>query len=539
MIARRDKILLEILGVSLLGIVLLLLLGRYFWQQSVLVEKNRLQAFSHELGQQAETAIIDARDLLIALNASPLPSCSPDHLQLMQESAVARPYIRAIGYWRATERQCGAGFIQGLAFTPPHASRIYDSGVIAWWPDEETEVGGVQLFVMRFGEHDVVIDPRLLINITPLEQQKAGLWVEGLLMISTEAQTDLPHPESLEFGLTVDSVNRRILSRFSLGTIFPIDVVAQQPINELWQRYSATLLTAGVLVLLLLLLWGGIVLRYSRQRFSLPTELRDAILHGHIKIKYQPIINMQTRSCSGAESLARWVREGGEEVSPDVFIPIVEKAGLCTELARAMLQGILLEMGEHLKKHPEFTINLNLSAQDLETDQMLDCLEEELTKAGVTASSIGLEITERALVDNDVARQRIHKLRQRGHKISIDDFGTGYSSLSYLESFELDVLKVDKSFISAIETHGVTSNVITHIIDMAKSLQLDVIAEGVESDHQAMWLVRQNVLLGQGYAFSKPLPAQQFVELAFSTHKQNHSKVVKLHSSTLKSNEVA
>ena len=530
---RRDKIRLQILGATLLGFALLFSLAWYLWQKSVQVEEHRLQAFSHQLGQQVENAIIDARDLLISLNnAAPLP-CSPDHLQLMQEAAVARPFIRAIGYWQAADRLCGAGFIQGLEFTPPQASRIYDSGVIAWWPSEETEIGGVQLFLMRFGEHDVVIDPRLLINTGPLEGQKAGLWVEGLLMISTEPKTMLPNPESLSPGLMVDSANQRILSRFSLGTVFPIDVVAQQPMTELWHRYLPALLIAGLVGLVFIALWTFIVLRYSRQRLSLSAELHDAIVNDQLKVKYQPIINMVSGRCCGAESLARWIRVCGEEVSPDVFIPIVEEAGLCDELAMAILKSILQEMSVYLCKYPDFKINLNLSAQNLATDTVSDFLEEQLQASGVPASAICLEITERALVDADDACERIKQLRQRGHRIAIDDFGTGYSSLSYLERFELDILKVDKIFVDAIETDGVISNVICHIIDIAKSLKLDVVAEGIESDHQADWLVRQQVLLGQGYAFSKPLSAKQFVDFAFSPPKGNN-KVIKFRASGIK-----
>lgn len=526
--SQRSKILQGILAASLLGAVLLSFLGRYLWQNSVLIEEQRLEDFSYQLGLQAENAIIDARDLLTLLNNSSLTPCSPKHVQLMQESAVARTHIRAIGYWQAADRQCGAGFIQGIEFTPPSASRIYDSGMIAWWPSKETEVGGVQLFLMRFGEHDVVIDPRLLIS-SDLEEQSAGLWVEGLPMITTDKQIDLPHPTTLGLGLTVDDTNERLLSRFSLGTIFPIDVVAEQPMDEIWDRYLPTLLTVGTLILLLIILWGFMVLHYSRQRFSLATELHDAIVNGQIKAEYQPIMNLHTNTCYGAEALARWVRENGEEISPNVFVPMVEGAGLCTELTKLMLNEVLHELGEYLKTNPAYTININLSARDLEANHFMEYLAAELAKTGVPASSIGLEITERGLIDSDEARQRISKLRQRGHRISIDDFGTGYSSLSYLEGFELDVLKVDKSFIDAIETHGVTSNVVAHIIDMAQSLKLDIVAEGVELEHQAQWLIKQNVKMVQGYLYSRPVNAELFIDFAFSKQK-NSDNIVKLHS---------
>lgn len=512
MLARRDKIFFGILAVTILGaLTLSVLLGWYIWRESVGTEEQRLQQLSQRLGEETEHAIIDARNLLETLNERTTDPCNAAHLAMMQDIAVARPYIRAIGYWRAAERHCGAGFIQGVSFTPPKASRIYDSGVIAWWPSEATEVGGVQLFLMRFGNHDVVIDPRLLLNVGLPDGQMAGLWVENLPMITTPPDAIFPPLDHLRLGLTVDRSTQQMISRFSLGTLFPIDIVAIQPMSEFWKRYLPTLITAGILGLLLIPLWVFAVVRYSRQHLSLAAELRDAITNHQLRVNYQPIVDMSNGRCLGAESLARWTRDNGEMVGPDIFIPIAEEAGLATELAQAMLHGILRELGDHLKKCPDLSINLNLSAQDLQTDQLFDHLETELKAAGLTTSAIKLEITERALVDSDTARQRIRTLRQQGYLVAIDDFGTGYSSLSYLESFELDALKIDKSFVDAIENRAVTSSVIVHVIEMAKSLKLDIIAEGVESDHQVDWLLSQDVRLGQGYLFSRPLSARQFI----------------------------
>jgi sensor c-di-GMP phosphodiesterase-like protein len=125
---------------------------------------------------------------------------------------------------------------------------------------------------------------------------------------------------------------------------------------------------------------------------------------------------------------------------------------------------------------------------------------------------IKLEITERALVNTETSRLLIRDFRQRGHQVAVDDFGTGYSSLSYLQSFELDVLKIDKSFVDAIGTEAATSQVIVHVIEMAKSLGLATIAEGVETRDQLDWLIAHEVAFGQGYLFSHALPAAAFAE---------------------------
>jgi sensor c-di-GMP phosphodiesterase-like protein len=157
------------------------------------------------------------------------------------------------------------------------------------------------------------------------------------------------------------------------------------------------------------------------------------------------------------------------------------------------------------------SINLNLSPDDLQNDRVARELEAALKEAELPPNAVKLEITERALVNADSARKLIGELRGRGHEVAIDDFGTGYSSLSYLQSFELDVLKIDKSFVDAIGTGAATSHVIVHVIDMAKSLGLNTVAEGVETTQQAQWLIEHGVQCAQGYLFAKPLPLADFL----------------------------
>lgn len=509
---RRDKLLLGVSATAFGGVLLLFsAVGWYIWNESVTAEEKRLGLLARKLGENVEQTIIDARNMLDRFNKLEAERCSGAHLKAMQEAAIAKTYIRAIGYWEATERICGVGLIRGAELTPPQADRIYESGVIAWWPSAQTEVGGVQLFLMRYGAHDVAIDPRLLLDTGIAEERKAGLWVEGLRMVAHPRDADLPPPESVGTGLTVDQANNRVISKFSLGTIFPIDIVAVEPIASFRDRYLPMMATAATLGLLLMAFWIYLVFRYSRRQFSLGAELREAISAGRLRVHYQPIVELADGRCVGAEALVRWRRESGNLVSPDVLIPVAEKAGLLPGLTRSVLRDIVDDLGKLLREEPDISINLNLTRQDLETPGLLSMLEEELAAAGVSPSSINLEITERSLVNSDDARRLIHDLRQRGHRVAIDDFGTGYSSLSYLESFEIDTLKIDKSFVDAIETDAVTSNVITHVIEMAHSLELEAVAEGIEHPHQAEWLRAQGVVHGQGFLYSRPLSARRFI----------------------------
>jgi sensor c-di-GMP phosphodiesterase-like protein len=192
---------------------------------------------------------------------------------------------------------------------------------------------------------------------------------------------------------------------------------------------------------------------------------------------------------------------------------------LLPAVTRAVLDASLRELRGVMRDRPDFRIFVNVSSADLEGGHFADWLQQRLQDAGVPSTAIGFEITERALVNTDAARATIRALRERGHTIAVDDFGTGYSSLSYLSAFELDVLKIDKSFVDAIGTESATSHVIVHVIEMARSLGLRLVAEGVEREEQVRWLLGHGVTSAQGFLFSPPVAAADFVR--FVSRKEN------------------
>ena len=517
---RREKVLLGSAVAALFGGVMLFgTIVWYLWQESVATETAYAGGLAAALGQRTERIFLDTRDLLAGFDRLTVPRCSPEHLLALQQAAISRPYIRAIGYWQANERRCGVGFLPPEGLKPPRADRIYDSGVIAWWPSEGTKVGGVELFLMRYGDHDVAIDPRLLLDLGPMQHRRAGLWVENLRMSAAPWNADLPLPGSLAVGVTVDRERGLLISRFSRNAILPIDVVAVEPIESFWSRHAQTLTAGAVLGLLLVVAWLYLILRYSRYQLSMTSELRQAIAAGRIKVQYQPVIELSSGRCVGAEALARWRRENGETVSPDVFIPVAEKSGLVQEVTLAVMRTTIRDLGYLLSEIPGLSINLNLSPDDLKSDRVGVALAHSLKVAGLPPGSIKLEITERALINSDTSRALIREFRGRGHQVAVDDFGTGYSSLSYLQSFELDVLKIDKSFVDAIGTEAATSQVIVHVIDMAKSLGLETVAEGVETPEQVAWLIAHGVVFGQGYFYSQPLSVGDFLDFINSKHR--------------------
>ena len=510
---RRERVLLGFSLAALAGVLLIVLaLGSLVWRSFLGSEERQAGELAEALAQRTEQILVDARDVLEGLERLAAEPCSREHLEAMQDAAISRPYIRTIGHWRAAKRQCGVGFLAPSGLRPPRADRIYDSGVIAWWPSAQTEVGGVRLFLMRYGDHDIAIDPRMLLEIGPLQGRSAALWVEGMQLAASGEEGSLPEPESVSPGLTIDREAGRILSRHSRTSVFPIDIVAAEPMASLWGRHlpmAIVFLGAG---LALILVWVGGLLRYSRRRISLPGQLREAIDEGRIRVHYQPILDLASGICIGAEALARWEIERGEWISPDVFVPVAEQSGLIGRVTLAVLDGVLADLGPLLRERPGFSVNLNLASQDLLGDGFTRELERRIDAAGIDCRRLKLEITERALIDEEASRTALAALRRRGHPLVVDDFGTGYSSLSYLERLALDALKIDKSFVDGIGTGAVTGGVIGHIIEMAASLDMEAVAEGIENQHQLDWLIRRGVRCGQGFHFSRPLPAPAFVD---------------------------
>jgi sensor c-di-GMP phosphodiesterase-like protein len=186
---------------------------------------------------------------------------------------------------------------------------------------------------------------------------------------------------------------------------------------------------------------------------------------------------------------------------------VAEDNDLIQPLTDLVLEKTIRDLKELLRAQPSFYVSINVAGEDLQTDRFIKKLNASLAGTGIHPSQIRIEATERGMLKADSARKIIGALRQAGHPVYIDDFGTGYSSLSYLQSFTVDVLKIDKSFVDTIGQGAASSVVAPHIIEMAHELGLGIVAEGVETEAQVEYLKRKGVEYGQGWLFSKALPA--------------------------------
>lgn len=245
-------------------------------------------------------------------------------------------------------------------------------------------------------------------------------------------------------------------------------------------------------------------------RMQLESDLREAIARNEIELYYQPIFRLDDGTLKGFEALARWNHSIRGPQSPAVFIGLAEEAGLIGALGRAVLREAIRQNGEWQARYPRakpITMAVNLSSKQLSDVGFMDVMTTALDRSGMADGTLILEITESVMVgDVDIAIELLNKLRENGACLALDDFGTGYSSLSYLHLLPLDIVKVDRSFIANSHTETGTA-LIRAIAALSASMELETVAEGIETDFQQDFVTDQGYTYGQGFLFSRPLPA--------------------------------
>ena len=278
-----------------------------------------------------------------------------------------------------------------------------------------------------------------------------------------------------------------------------------------WRETAVPISAAGALAATALTIGA---LRLARRRASMRDELRDALENGELTVHYQPVIDLQRGQCIGAEALIRWTQSSGAMISPDSFIHLAEDTGDIVPMTRWLMQRVGLEMGARLREDPDCHIAINLAPVHFNDGRISAAADASAVAAsgGFPLGGLQFEITERALVDEERCRAVIQALHDQGNRVAIDDFGTGYSSLSYVGAFRVNALKIDKAFVKTIGSGAASAGLADIIVEMARTLGLKVVAEGVETEAQAEHLRARGVDYAQGWLYAKPMPAGEFLD---------------------------
>jgi diguanylate cyclase (GGDEF)-like protein/PAS domain S-box-containing protein len=256
----------------------------------------------------------------------------------------------------------------------------------------------------------------------------------------------------------------------------------------------------------------------------LQTELFQALEAGQLLLWYQPVYDLRTREIIGFEALARWKHPERGMIQPGRFIPLAEETGQIVELSRWLFESAFNCMSrwqENREHQDELSLNMNLSPKHLFHPGLERDLAALLRRTGADPSRIHLEITESSFIDNPKAAAKVlDRLKRWGFKIALDDFGTGFSSLSMLHDLPFDILKIDRSFVSKLGVEPDVHKIVRTIVGLARALDLDVVAEGVETEEQLAELRSMRCRFGQGFLLGKPMPVDEAERLISSTRRE-------------------
>ena len=256
-----------------------------------------------------------------------------------------------------------------------------------------------------------------------------------------------------------------------------------------------------------------VVIRLLRRNTGLDHDLRLGIGRDELALEYQPIIDLESGRCVAAEALLRWRHPVHGYVRPDLFIPLAEDTGLIGPLTEWVLRRVLLEQEPLLRRSPDLRVSINCPTSLLVSGGLEQILGRVMVAPQV-ASNLVFEITEHVFVGNGVEsmRETMSRLRRAGFRFALDDFGTGYSSFGHLAELEFEFLKIDRSFVHAIGASQATTSIFDTLADLAATLGIVTVAEGVETDEQRRHVQQRGVSLAQGWLFGMPVPITEFAQ---------------------------
>jgi diguanylate cyclase (GGDEF)-like protein/PAS domain S-box-containing protein len=252
-------------------------------------------------------------------------------------------------------------------------------------------------------------------------------------------------------------------------------------------------------------------------RLELGAELQRAVDEEQFELHFQPIVRLDTAAVIGAEALIRWQHPERGLLSPAHFLPLAEQTGLIVPMGRWALADACRRLADWQERYPRsepLYLSVNVSMRQLHDSNVVDDVRAALDDAGVEPQQLVLEITESFLADETEAVLRcLQRLRALGVRLAVDDFGTGYSALSYLQRFPIDMLKIDRSFVEHARRASPSLNLVRSIVQLGRSLHLDIVAEGIEEAEQAEELLAMGVASGQGFHYAEPLVPDRLAAL--------------------------
>ncbi|MFA1019705.1 EAL domain-containing protein [Enterobacter sp. SAT-E-asb] len=439
--------------------------------------------------------------------------CTPGHRQYMLNVVRGRLFVADLIYAEGQNFLCSTVFTPDQPYAIPAANYTRKPDVAIYYYRDTPFYTGYKMTYMQRGNYVVVVNPLSYSEVMSADHSLSwGVYdtvTNAFFSVSQKANVSLLNSmirdkESVfqkdnRFYTIVTSPKRPIAAIVSTSN--------KRFYETLYHQTTLTLPLGMICSIIILLVWS----RTHRELNSPGRLLHRALNKRQLCVHYQPIIDIKKNRCVGAEALLRWPGFNGQVMSPAEFIPLAENEGMSERITDYVVEEVFNDLGHFLAEHPHLYISINLSATDFHSSRLIAMISEKAHHYAVRAQQIKIEVTERGFIDVPKTTPVIQAFRQAGYEVAIDDFGTGYSNLHNLYSLNVDILKIDKSFIDTLTTNSTSHLIAEHIIEMAQSLRLKTIAEGVETAEQVSWLLKRGVQFCQGWHFAKAMPPQEFM----------------------------
>ncbi|NQD36734.1 EAL domain-containing protein [Permianibacter sp. IMCC34836] len=484
-------------------------------RQSVEDEQQRALAIANEVRRRSDNVAEQIYAALAHLKqVDPDHSCSPASLAAMQAIDLGASYLQLVGHISDNHLRCSSQGLheKGIYLGPP--DYVSGKGYSIRRSVELVPGSGRHFFVSEVNGFAALVHRDLAIDVFASEAD-IGVGLVGYTSrqlvanrgdFSAEWLAHMPAQGSTHF---FDGKHTIAMVRSTVGDFVAYaSIPAQHLHGRMWELALWSLplgLVVGVLLTVL-------ILRTARAQSSMKAQLQTALARNELFLQYKPLFELATGRCCGVEAVVRWRRRDGAIVRPGLFLPVAESVGLMPAITERVLNLIGHDLRRLLQQRPEFWVAVNVSAIDIENPALPAQLQQLTAKLGLPPAQLLVEITERGFLHAEQVQPQVAAIRAVGCRVAVNDFGTGFSTLSHLERFTLDFLKIDRAFVSTVGTDAATSQVVQHIIAIGKALQLEMIAEGIDSQSQLEQMQRAGVRYAQGQWFGQPMTAADLAQ---------------------------
>ncbi len=457
-----------------------------------------------------ESRIDQARAALDAVVKQDVLACNAAAVDVMRQAVFDAAPVKDVVILGPAGRTLCSGSAMPLGSVRVVSSRALP-GEARLSLDVMRSIGGETMFRLRrkigvgVNELAALMPASLLMPQATIAGVSESAYVKLVAADGSLIETAGARPAAGDYRFKVEANSKRYGLAYDI--VVPRSIL---PVEHTSIRWIGKIAIGAVLVLL-----GAFVQLMRRRAPPNPIgDMKRALAAGEFVPYYQPIVDITSGQLRGAEVLVRWRKPDGTLVLPGSFIPLAESSGLIRAMTRDLMQRVCIEAGEAVGRRPALKISFNFAGHLFSDQSIVKDVRDVFSGGPIRFSQVVLEVTERDPIENFTeTRQTIAALQGLGVRIAIDDVGTGHSGLSYMLKLGVDIIKIDKMFVDAVGTDQNATAIVETLVDLARNMRMDVVAEGVENFEQVMHLRDRGIRQAQGYVFAPPLPGRSFLQL--------------------------